>query len=72
MGTGWLGWTEQQTLATSIPTIELAFEGLVEKLQACYGGADAPPPEAVAPTPPPKAMSAETVFSIFRAAAAPK
>lgn len=30
---GWLGYTEREALDTSIPAIETAYEGLVEKLR---------------------------------------
>jgi hypothetical protein len=53
MGTGVLGWTEQQTLDTTIPTIMLAHDERRAMLMALFGGgpaADAPP-AAVAVTP---------------------
>ena len=61
IGTGWLGWTERETLQTAIPTIELAFDGLVEKLKAIHGSAPAEEPAK---------PSAESIFSAFRYAAA--
>jgi hypothetical protein len=57
------GWTEQETLDTSIPAIELAYEGVMERLKLCYGADDEPPPDR--PPPDPQAIAAA-----FRAAAA--
>lgn len=28
---GWLGWTEEQTLDTTIPAIELAYQSCIDK-----------------------------------------
>ncbi len=65
MGTGWLGWTEQQTLDTSIPAIELAYDGRIEMLKMCFGsGEDAKPK----PSGPP---AGKDVFAVLRRAAAP-
>lgn len=63
IGTGWLGWSEQETLDTSIPTILLAYEGRVEMLKACFGGSDEPEPEKRKPN----EASPEQVRSLFRA-----
>ena len=38
IGGGWLGYTEEQLDATTIPYILAAFEGKVKMLQACFGG----------------------------------
>ena len=67
IGTGWLGWTERETLETSIPTIELAYDGLIEKLRAIHGAPD-PEPEKTGPVP------AAEVLNAFRrvAAASPR
>jgi hypothetical protein len=62
IGTGWLGWTERETLETSISTIELAYEGLVEKLRAIHGAPD-PEPEKTEPLP------AVEVLNVLRRAA---
>jgi hypothetical protein len=40
-----------------MPVIELAYEGHVEKLKACYGSSETPPAEQQAPMPAQKAMS---------------
>lgn len=40
---GWLGWTEQQALDTSIESIRLAYEGRVDLLKSIFGGKDDPP-----------------------------
>lgn len=38
IGMGWLGWTEDQTLDTSIYAIELALDGFVERNSWLNGG----------------------------------
>lgn len=38
---GWLGWTEDETLDTSIAAIELALNGRDKMLRACFGSSDA-------------------------------
>lgn len=40
---GWLGWTEEQTLQTTIPALELAYQGRCEMLAAIFGGKDSAP-----------------------------
>ena len=35
---GWLGWTEEQTLDTTMRGIWLAYEGRGEMLKAIFGG----------------------------------
>ncbi len=65
---GWLGWTEQQTLDTTIPAIETAFRGRVEMLKACFGsGDDKPKPE-----PEPQRVSGKTLFAMMRTLAGGK
>lgn len=46
IGMGWLGWTEEQTLATTIPAIILAYEGRMDMLRSIFGGnkKQQPPP----------------------------
>ena len=39
---GWLGWTEAQTLATSMQAIEAAYRGRVKMIQAMTGRTPAP------------------------------
>ncbi len=34
---GWVGWTEEQTLATDMQSIEIAYRGRHEMLQALAG-----------------------------------
>jgi len=34
---GWLGWTEAQTLDTTIPAILTAYEGRTDMLKAIFG-----------------------------------
>ena len=42
---GWLGWTEEQTLQTTIPALELAIAGRSEMINAIFGGgSDKPSP----------------------------
>lgn len=72
IGTGWLGWTEQQTLNTSIPAIEIAWEGRLEMLRVMQFGPGALAPVKETPPPAPAVMSAKTAFAIFRSAAKPK
>lgn len=43
VGTGWIGWTEEQTLDTSIPAIEMAYRGRCKMLNAIFGGGDDTP-----------------------------
>lgn len=47
---GWIGWTEEQTLQTTIPAIELAYRARCDMLQAIFGGAEDAAP-AVSPRP---------------------
>lgn len=42
LGTGWLGWTADQTLDTPMPAIVSAYVGRQDMLRALFGGADAP------------------------------
>jgi polysaccharide pyruvyl transferase WcaK-like protein len=35
---GWLGWTERETFETTMPAIELAYEGKIEMLRWQLGG----------------------------------
>jgi hypothetical protein len=37
IGTGWIGWSEEQTLDASMPAIEAAYAGRIELLQAIFG-----------------------------------
>lgn len=37
IGMGWIGWTEQQTLATDMQSIEAAYRGRHEMLQSLAG-----------------------------------
>lgn len=38
VGTGWMGWTHEQTLATPMPCIELAYKGRVDMWRRVFGG----------------------------------
>lgn len=40
-GTGWLGWTEAETLDTSMPVIVLAYHAHLDKL--CFAAGRKPP-----------------------------
>lgn len=67
---GWLGWTEQETLDTSIPAIEIAYEGRLEMLRVMhFGGASTPTPDE---PPPPESMSGKTAMAIIRSAGKPR
>lgn len=37
---GWLSWTEEQTLGTTIPSILLAYEGRQDMLKAIFGSSE--------------------------------
>lgn len=39
---GWLGWTEAQTLDTTIPAILTAYEGRADMLKAIFGESERP------------------------------
>lgn len=65
IGTGLLGWTERETLDTSIPTIELAYEGLLERIRLMHFGAGPAAPLAAPAHVPP---AAGDVMSAFRMA----
>jgi len=39
---GWLGWTEQETLNTSMPMIEAAYRGKIKMLKAIHGPGETP------------------------------
>lgn len=40
LGTGWLGWTPDETLDATPAEIQLAYEGRLDMLKAIYGGKD--------------------------------
>lgn len=54
IGTGWLGWTPDQTLDATPTEIRLAYEGRVEMLRAIFGGTD----DAAEPATPEEKMKA--------------
>jgi hypothetical protein len=58
---GWLGWSEEQTLDTTIPAIVLAVEGRTEMLKLCFGTPDEPKSQTK------DRMDPEKMKSIFRA-----
>jgi hypothetical protein len=41
-GMGWLGWSEDQTLDTTMPSIIEAYEGRVDMLKAIFGDGKKP------------------------------
>lgn len=45
LGMGWLGWTEAETLDSSMPAIVLAYDGRIEMLQSIFGKGEAKPSE---------------------------
>lgn len=51
LGMGWLGWTEAQTLDTSMPAIVLAYDGRIEMLQSIFGKGDAKADAKAEPAP---------------------
>ena len=61
---GWLGWTEEQTLRTSIPSIELAYRARVDMLAAVglLSKGDAPAPSKSMP------VTADNLRMAFRVA----
>lgn len=62
IGMGWLGWTEQATLDTTMPAILTAYTGRVEMLKAIFGGGDEAQPAE------PEPVTQEKLQSIFRMA----
>ena len=52
LGMGWLGWTEAETLDTSMPAIGLAYDGRIEMLQAIFGKGEAKPGTDAGEAPP--------------------
>lgn len=67
---GWLGWTEEQTLDTSMPAIVMAYEGRREMLNALFGGGEQGEEAKAEPEPdpeyPPKTEVAEKLKHAFR------
>ncbi len=59
---GWLGWTEDQTLNTSMPAIEIAYRAKVDMLKACFGGGAEPDPQPAGL--PPTAENLRKAFAI--------
>lgn len=51
LGMGWLGWTEAQTLDTSMPAIVMAYDGRIEMLQSIFGKGETKADEAKAEAP---------------------
>lgn len=64
IGTGWLQWTEQQTLDTSIDVIADAYEALIEKICLMTGN---PIPQKILPATPSAGtpMSANLFMAMF-------
>lgn len=69
IGTGWIGWTEEQTLKTSIPVILAAYRGRVKMLNSVLGGDDTPKPGAPGDL---KAATPENLKATLRGMAAAK
>ena len=42
---GWMGWTEAETLDTSMPSIVMAYEARIDMLRRIFGGDDSVPTE---------------------------
>jgi hypothetical protein len=68
---GWLGYTEQQTLNTSIPALEGALDAHIEMRRLVQAGQFAAAVGVESPEPPPPPASAD-IMAAFRRAAAPK
>lgn len=45
IATGWLGWTEEQALATRMTTIAAAYEGRLDMLKAIFGSGEGDKPK---------------------------
>jgi len=43
IGTGWLGWTERDTLDTTMDGIVVAYESRIDMLKAIFGSSDGRP-----------------------------
>lgn len=59
---GWFGWTAEQTLATDMEMIVLAYEGRKDMFTYIFGA-----PEPVEETTPEPPISQDSILSIFRA-----
>lgn len=66
LGMGWMGWTEAETLDTSIPAIALAYDGRIKMLQSIFGKGEAKPDES-APADEASMPLADRLKSAFRA-----
>jgi hypothetical protein len=67
IGMGWLGWTEAQTLDTSMAAIVMAREGRIELLQQIFGdGRTAPEPAKLEPDLPDRKTISEGLKSALR------
>jgi len=40
IGCGWIGWTPQEVKEAHICDIMLAYDGVIDKLKACYGSGE--------------------------------
>lgn len=61
---GWLGWTEEQALKSTIEAIVLGWEGKCEMLNAVFGNGE--------PTPPAEPEYQQMTPALFRAVFAGK
>lgn len=50
LGMGWLGWTEAETLDTSMVAIVMAYDARISMLQSIFGKGEAKPGEPSAET----------------------
>jgi hypothetical protein len=67
---GWLGWTEQQTLDTSMPAIVLAYEGRQDMirvtLERVFGPAEPAPDDDSAEPAEPVTLKVSDIRNTFR------
>jgi len=62
IGMGWLGWSEDQTLDSTMPIIELAYEGRIDMLKFHRGD---PPNDGKSEPPPRSPITPELFDAIF-------
>jgi hypothetical protein len=58
---GWLGYTEQETLDTTMPALVMAYEEKIKMLRLCFGGGEDETTEAEA-----KPAAVQDVQNAFR------
>jgi hypothetical protein len=63
---GWIGWTEDQTLDTTIPAIEAAYSGRCKMLSAIFGGGETGPPTQQDPSKVSFASQFDALAKVYR------